>query len=63
MAIEKVRKYFEQYGMEQKILEFDTSSATVELAAMAVGCEPKRIADAPRRSGGKLREHGGSRSQ
>ena len=44
MAIEKVRKYFEQYGMEQKILEFDTSSATVELAAMAVGCEPKRIA-------------------
>ena len=44
MAIEKVRKYFEQYGIEQKILEFDTSSATVELAAMAVGCEPKRIA-------------------
>ena len=44
MAIEKVRKYFEQYGMEEKILEFDTSSATVELAAMAVGCEPKRIA-------------------
>ena len=44
VAIEKVRKYFEQYGIEQKILEFDTSSATVELAAMAVGCEPKRIA-------------------
>lgn len=44
MAIEKVRKYFELYGMEEKILEFDTSSATVELAAMAVGCEPKRIA-------------------
>lgn len=44
MAIEKVRKYFEQYGIEDKILEFDTSSATVELAAMAVGCEPKRIA-------------------
>ena len=44
VAIEKVRKYFEQYGMGQKILEFDTSSATVELAAMAVGCEPKRIA-------------------
>ena len=44
MAIEKVRKYFEQYGIEQKILEFDTSSATVELAAMAVGCESKRIA-------------------
>lgn len=44
VAIGKVRKYFEQYGMGQKILEFDTSSATVELAAMAVGCEPKRIA-------------------
>ena len=44
VAIEKVRKYFELYVMGQKILGFDTSSATVELAAMAVGCEPKRIA-------------------
>ena len=30
--------------MEDKILEFDVSSATVELAAQAVGCEPARIA-------------------
>lgn len=44
MAIEKVREYFRQYGMEDKILEFDVSSATVELAAQALGCEGKRIA-------------------
>ena len=36
MAIEKVRKYFEKYGIEDRILEFDVSSATVELAAKAV---------------------------
>ncbi len=44
MSIEAVRKYFSQFGMEEKILEFPTSSATVELAALAVGCEPGRIA-------------------
>lgn len=44
MAIEKVRAYFAQWGMEDRILEFDVSSATVELAAIAVGCEGKRIA-------------------
>ena len=44
MAIEKVREYFRQYGIEDRILEFTVSSATVELAAEAVGCEPKRIA-------------------
>ena len=44
MAIEKVREYFKQYGMEGRIREFDVSSATVELAASAVGCEPCRIA-------------------
>ena len=44
MAIEKVRAYFRAQGMEMRILEFDTSSATVELAAQAVGCEPARIA-------------------
>ncbi|HHW66560.1 YbaK/EbsC family protein [Defluviitalea raffinosedens] len=44
MAIEKVREYFNQWGMEDRILEFDVSSATVELASQAVGCEPKRIA-------------------
>lgn len=44
MAIEKVKEYFRQYGMEDKILEFDVSSATVELAAQALHCEGKRIA-------------------
>lgn len=44
MSIERVREYFSQYGMEDKIMEFETSSATVELAAEAVGCEPARIA-------------------
>ena len=44
MAIDKVREYFAQFGMEQRIREFDVSSATVELAAQALGCEGKRIA-------------------
>ena len=44
MAIEKVREYFKQFGIEDKILEFEVSSATVELAAIALGCEPKKIA-------------------
>ena len=44
MAIEKVREYFKGFGIEDRILEFDVSSATVELAAQAVGCEGKRIA-------------------
>ncbi len=43
MAIEKVRAYFERYGMAERIMEFEQSSATVELAARAVGCEPARI--------------------
>lgn len=44
MSIQRVREYFRQYGIENRIMEFDTSSATVELAAEAVGCEPARIA-------------------
>ncbi|NLK72289.1 MAG: YbaK/EbsC family protein [Clostridiales bacterium] len=44
MAIEKVREYFKQWDMTDRILEFNVSSATVELAAQAVGCEPERIA-------------------
>ena len=44
MAIENVKEYFRQYGIQDRILELDVSSATVELAAEAVGCEPKRIA-------------------
>ncbi len=43
MAIEKVREYFKQYGMEDRILEMEQSSATVELAALAVGVEPARL--------------------
>lgn len=44
MSIEKVRTYFKQSGIESKIQEFQVSSATVELAAEALGCEPERIA-------------------
>ncbi len=44
MAIDKVKEYFKQFGIENRILEFDVSSATVELAAQALGCEPERIA-------------------
>lgn len=43
MAIDKVREYFKQFGIEDRILEFDVSSATVELAAQAVGVEGARI--------------------
>ncbi|MBD5098821.1 MAG: YbaK/EbsC family protein [Clostridiales bacterium] len=44
MAIERVREYFKQYGMADRVREFDVSSATVELAAQALNCEPCRIA-------------------
>lgn len=44
MAIEKVKAFFAEFGLEEKILEFPVSSATVELASQAVGCEPGRIA-------------------
>lgn len=44
MAIDKVREYFKTYGMEERIKEFDVSSATVALAAQALNCEPQRIA-------------------
>ena len=43
MAIEKVKEYFLQFGIEDKIMEFDVSSATVDLAAEAVGVEGARI--------------------
>ena len=43
MAIDKVREYFRQFGLEDRILEFDVSSATVDLAAQAVGVEGARI--------------------
>lgn len=44
MSIEKVREYFRICGIEDRVMEFDVSSATVELAAAALGCEPCRIA-------------------
>ena len=44
MAIEAVKEYFSQFGMADRVEEFDVSSATVELAAQALGCEPRRIA-------------------
>lgn len=43
MSIEKVRAYFRALGCEDKIREFEVSSATVELAAQAAGCESARI--------------------
>ena len=44
MSIEKVKEYFAEYGREDDILEFDQSSATVELAAQAANVIPARIA-------------------
>lgn len=44
MAIEKVKEYFGELGMADRVLEFDVSSATVELAAQALNTEPCRIA-------------------
>ena len=44
MSIQKVRTYFKDFGIEDRIREFDVSSATVELAAVAVGVEGARIA-------------------
>ena len=44
MSIEKVRNYLKEYGRDGDIMEFEVSSATVELAAIAVGVEGARIA-------------------
>ena len=44
MSIEKVKRYFAAYGMADRIREFEVSSATVELAAIALSCKPCRIA-------------------
>ena len=44
MSIENVRKYFQAFGIDNNILEFELSSATVELAAIALNCSPARIA-------------------
>ena len=44
MSIERVKAYFRELGIEDRVREFDVSSATVELAAAALRCEPQRIA-------------------
>ena len=44
MSFEKVLTYFENQGLKERVKIFDQSSATVELAALAVGCEPAHIA-------------------
>ncbi|MBE6733511.1 MAG: YbaK/EbsC family protein [Ruminococcaceae bacterium] len=44
MSLEKVKSFFEKHGIADRIIEFSVSSATVALAAEAIGCEPMRIA-------------------
>lgn len=44
MAIEEVREYFKMFDMEERVLEFDSSSATVSLAAKALNTSEERIA-------------------
>ena len=44
MSIEKGRAYFRALGLEERVMEFDVSSATVDLAAKAIGVEGARIA-------------------
>lgn len=44
MSIDKVKEYLRRFGAENRVMEFDVSSATVELAAQALDCEPCRIA-------------------
>jgi len=44
MSIEIVKDYFARLGMAEKVMEFEVSSATVALAALALGCEEARIA-------------------
>ena len=44
MSLDRAKSHLAKFGRADDVLEFDTSSATVELAAKAVGCEPARIA-------------------
>lgn len=44
MAIEEVKEYFRQFGITNRIMEFEGSSATVELGCGALNCQPARIA-------------------
>ena len=44
MSVENVKKYLKDFGLDDRVQEFDVSSATVELAAEALGCRPEYIA-------------------
>ena len=44
MRVDAVREFLSRHGLESAYREFDVSSATVDLAAQAIGCEPGRIA-------------------
>ena len=44
MSFDKVKKYFDDVGLADRIIVFEQSSATVELAAKAIGCEAQQIA-------------------
>ena len=44
MSVERVKNYLKKYNMDDRIITFDSSSATVALAAQALGCEEARIA-------------------
>lgn len=44
MSVERVKQYLQPFGLEERVLTFSASSATVEEAALAVGCQPQRIA-------------------
>ena len=44
MSTEKVKQYLKKFGAQDRVQEFNVSSATVELAAIALGCNPARIA-------------------
>lgn len=58
MSIETGRAYLRARGYEDRIQEFSVSSATVELAAQAVGCEPAPHRQDPLLCGGRgLRAH------
>lgn len=44
MTVERAKEHLRKYGRDNDVMEFDVSSATVELAAKAIGCAPERIA-------------------
>ena len=44
MAFDRAKEHLERFGLSDRVREFSQSSATVELAAQALGCEPARIA-------------------